>query len=1077
MSEFRSINILHISDLHFTRAKSGFSQSVVLDALRRDLSSFAVGRRSPDLVIFSGDLVHAADEEDIYGYLFDDFLFEITQLARCSEERIVLCPGNHDAHRLQVKKDRKQQEQISKNLGDREKLNTAYLQGELESFTERKFKSFFDSRSLFAQPNPDLSDALVSLYHFDDLSIDVITINTAWMSRGGNQNWAPDERKLLFPEAALYNAIKQTKKGHRRILVSHHPLNWLSEFSEIDLVNTIDRDFELYLYGHLHDPRPVSINSVNGQCLRNQAGALYMGRKRYNGYALISLENDNGYAVVFLRKFSDPRREFVEGVDIVPDGTFYPRKEDENFWRKHEKTVDRAMIRAWIAEKLLPATADIYNQGLVERPVCDVFVPPPMVVQRTVDSAADDDVFSDSYETPIRLSEILAEAKNYIIQGGAEYGKTTLLRQAALELMRYSIEDENRLTVPIVIQFGDIRPGRKAIHRLVSANLFAEPDGFTFETILREGCAVLLFDDVDYSDLRRIDILRSFISDYPHNRYLFTVSMQEHAAITAIGIDVVPDAETPISFDRVVMKPFTRQKMRALVNKWDSDGRLDREEVVKRLTREFASMNIPVTAVNGTILLEIYEAHSGFTPINRSVLVEQFVEHTLEKRAPEEAQRRTFDFKNKVHVLSNLAAHMAIENQYVLHQDEILKVMKKFIDNVGFSQDTKELLAEFLDAKILEIRPDDCLSFRYRAFLEYFVAYQMREESQFKEWILHEDRYLTFINEIQYYAGIVRNDKDLIDIISKRYTEITALFTADAEWTPEISRIDNFEPPRIGSREDLSHEFERQMESPPLTEEERDELLDTDLPADETGRQEVFRPKPLNIGHEWISSIFLYSGVLKNLEHIADGEKRKHLSIILKGWSMFTAFSLYIVPSLARQRKMRVNGVLYDVNMPRHYSEEKVARIIYIELPNSISRIIMGLLGTEKLARQLKEPELSEVNEPLITAFYRYSLIVDLRLPGWIKLLAGFGESVRSSTYLLEVLLRKTTDTYLLGDYKAAFEKQLKGFAAELIGNLRGTDRKTRSEEKSKALQQIQHKDAVRRLQISAQADDRDDDS
>jgi hypothetical protein len=64
----------------------------------------------------------------------------------------------------------------------------------------------------------------------------------------------------------------------------------------------------------------------------------------------------------------------------------------------------------------------------------------------------------------------------------------------------------------------------------------------------------------------------------------------------------------------VFLKPFTRSKMRSLVEKWGPSGRLNTEAILDRLSQEFAGINIPVTAVNGTILLTIYEAESAFKP-------------------------------------------------------------------------------------------------------------------------------------------------------------------------------------------------------------------------------------------------------------------------------------------------------------------------------------------------------------------------------------------------------------------------------------------------------------------------------
>ena len=51
------INILHLSDLHYSAKKDSHNQEIVLTALKNDLVKLCEGSYKPDFVIFSGDLV------------------------------------------------------------------------------------------------------------------------------------------------------------------------------------------------------------------------------------------------------------------------------------------------------------------------------------------------------------------------------------------------------------------------------------------------------------------------------------------------------------------------------------------------------------------------------------------------------------------------------------------------------------------------------------------------------------------------------------------------------------------------------------------------------------------------------------------------------------------------------------------------------------------------------------------------------------------------------------------------------------------------------------------------------------
>src|SRR3546814_1342499 len=62
--------------------------------------------------------------------------------------------------------------------------------------------------------------------------------------------------------------------------------------------------------------------------------------------------------------------------------------------------------------------------------------------------------------------------------------------------------------------------------------------------------------------------------------------------------------------------------------------------------------------------------------------------------------------------------------------------------------------------------------FRYRAFLEYFIASQMDISPDFRSWVLDDSRYLSFVNELNYYAGLERSDAELLAVIGDRFQKL-----------------------------------------------------------------------------------------------------------------------------------------------------------------------------------------------------------------------------------------------------------------------------------------------------------------
>ena len=141
--------------------------------------------------------------------------------------------------------------------------------------------------------------------------------------------------------------------------------------------------------------------------------------------------------------------------------------------------------------------------------------------------------------------------------------------------------------------------------------------------------------------------------------------------------------------------------------------------------------------------MSIYEEQSGFRPINRSVLIEQFIDTTLRKAAVEQSRRETFDYANKTALLAHVAAWMAKADDYAPPSEAVRGVMKEYLDGLGLNAPLDDLMAEFLLARIFLKRPDNRLSFRYRAVLEYFIALQMSSDAAFKAWVMNSSNFAT----------------------------------------------------------------------------------------------------------------------------------------------------------------------------------------------------------------------------------------------------------------------------------------------------------------------------------------------
>jgi hypothetical protein len=104
------ITILHLSDLHYD-PKRRVDQGIVLKALWDDLATLCEEGISPDLIIFSGDLVNKGDDASAYEEAKENFIEPLLKTTGLHSDCLFIVPGNHDVQVSEIK-DAQKKEQV-----------------------------------------------------------------------------------------------------------------------------------------------------------------------------------------------------------------------------------------------------------------------------------------------------------------------------------------------------------------------------------------------------------------------------------------------------------------------------------------------------------------------------------------------------------------------------------------------------------------------------------------------------------------------------------------------------------------------------------------------------------------------------------------------------------------------------------------------------------------------------------------------------------------------------------------------------------------------------------------------------
>ena len=382
----QTLNLIHVSDLHFSGADAD-DQQVVLNAFLESLEGLSTTSEKPDLLIFTGDVVRDSTEHDVYN-LASDLFSRIADVIGLPKDSVLVCPGNHDASRAVVGPHLLNIEEYRNLSRTRDGANKIFQSSQFLAYVSEAFGDFNTLSPLIENRYRTFNNQIANVYYYRDLDLAVICLNTACLTTAGLAT--QDFGRLCVAEVWLERAFAAVPAGARTLTIGHHPLDWLNEDSRNCVEAMLARQGFAYLHGHVHDARPRSVSTLEGSCFFAQSGALFTHREAYNGYAIVAVGADSPPSIrVRYRSYFDKRRVFDRAVDLTPEGVFYSSDAAELYWKAVTPPVDFRLLNYWRIESLCPFLDRDCSETLTPHQLDDVFVPPEFERETSVKRETD----------------------------------------------------------------------------------------------------------------------------------------------------------------------------------------------------------------------------------------------------------------------------------------------------------------------------------------------------------------------------------------------------------------------------------------------------------------------------------------------------------------------------------------------------------------------------------------------------------------------------------------------------------------------------------------------------------------
>ncbi|MCP4655764.1 MAG: NACHT domain-containing protein [bacterium] len=564
---------LHLSDLH-VRAPGDWRQDIVLDALKRDLPELLEKAGiTPGLVFVTGDLAGSGQKAELDGA--HRFLTELlAELDLDPPRNLFLVPGNHDVDRNAIQPVVEIYQQGILGLsGERFRQGVGEILGSSENLKPYGARleewCAFTGRLLgpVRQVRPD-RPWRTDLCEIGELRIGIASLCSAW-------SCGPDDDRagrIVVGERQLREVMDELGKAHLRLVLLHHPLEWLHEAERSALTGLLRNRAHVVLHGHLHAAEATRIVGSSGDELVVLAsGAAYAGTRWSHGFQAARL---------------DPAADELE----LHHFTWNAR--DGGFWHPDPGAARGApsgvvRLRLPVATVTAPGTACGAGEGLAARlaraagavhgqltflglpdhapkpnaRLMDLYVPVGLTETQG---------FGEVQLPPEKvLPELFAEpnderAPRVVVLGDPGSGKSTLCRYLAV-----AAAERNEPPAPLLLGLREyLRQGRRdgllafaadeATHRLG-----VPVDENDLVALCREGRALLLIDGLDEvtdpGDRERIrDMTAGLAEAYPRIRMVVTSRI--------VGYERAPLGRE--SFRCLRLRPFNDDQLKQFVSAW-----------------------------------------------------------------------------------------------------------------------------------------------------------------------------------------------------------------------------------------------------------------------------------------------------------------------------------------------------------------------------------------------------------------------------------------------------------------------------------------------------------------------------
>lgn len=942
--------IIYVSDIHFTGRKPE-NEGVVLNAFLKDVKRQLDEIPHKDTFIFiGGDLVQMADDKGTYDLFWNDLIVPLLDFG-IPKEHIICVPGNHDIQRTKIE--------------EKKFLYTAFLNRKI---TEGDFNDFIenqDNKTLLVNKFENFEYFItqkMECANYDSIGFNielndewsVYCINSSLTSFAGIDDpqyptLKDDKGHLNIATRALYDWVKINSK--KKILILHHPFEFLTEWSSSELKKIVKLHFDLVLTGHTHEQNILCNNNNIDSFIWCMAPQLYTDKTDKLGYCFIELKEKFVDKITYREWFSS-RNSFRKGIDFT---------EDEDGVIKFDSS--KPFITDPITIKMEERFRDTMN----------VYGDQPLIwIDRFFSNQRFDHSYRLKKDCLLDEATIMSNNQNIKIITPAQYGLSSFAWHFILKLWK------ERKEFCVYIDGGLIK--KAAVTKNINSQL-------SVFNVKQEDVKRIIIDNWTLSNKDSKQILATITQDYPQIPILILCPMLEKTLLETENMTT-----SEFNFSILYMAPLQTCQIRSIVEIYNRHKYIGQNDIVlKRLDADIQNFNMHRTPLNCITLLEVFSNSFDENPVNRTAVIEKVLRIIFDN-ADVPSYRSLPDVKDCEFALGYYCEHMIRKEDFYFTEKHFCETLYKFCDQQKLTIEVSYLFELLQKNHIICQYEPNLYGFRFAFWVYYFAAMRMSKSPEFSKFILDKENYAHYPEVLEFYTGSDRARNDAADIVTEDIMRISKI-VHEKVGIPE--GINPFSKLRLETTDEQVTKAIQQLESnlqkTKLPNEIKDAIVDQNyIPSAPFNQSvyKVFENYSVNYLQEMIG---VASKALRNSDYIEPEKKIKLFTAITNAWYDTIRVIYLMAPALAHDGFARYDGfslVLTDGFNEHRNNPNRLLIAVISAMPYNLVRWYKDNFYSSKLSQLIFDQIKLETNS--VIKHLLICIVIHEQSDGWDKVVRDY---------------------------------------------------------------------------------------